>query len=62
MTRENVLERLRKLEAETKDPWVSVVIAFIDDGQPVDESLLDGFSSVVRTLISICDEYAIERC
>ena len=57
MTRREVLERLRMLETKTQEPAVTAVIALIEDGRPVDESLLDGMVAVVKSMAILSDQW-----
>jgi hypothetical protein len=57
MDRDEVLKRLRKMEEVTRQPAVTAVIALIEDGRPVDESLLDGMMAVVRSLAELSSQF-----
>jgi len=61
---EEVLKRLKRLEAETLSPLVRSIIDLIEDGRPAEDALLEGLELLSKKMVVVEDEvlaYATKR-
>jgi len=61
VTKDEALKRLRKIEANTHDPFVTGMIKLITDGYEVDDVLSDGIAAMAGAMTVNVDELLESR-